>query len=207
MRCREIQSLLPDFLEGKSSRDEETMLNDHLLRCVSCREEADGLRRLMADIRQIRLSAPAGAYWSSALSRIHLRIEKRSSFNLPGWMIRCVLPATAAVLLLILLTSHDVLRGNAQDEELLKLLHQLSLDEIQEVEDITTYNGEIDAASTPAEQNELSGNDKEVLKHLLQSEEHAALYTELDADEALNVLSEQEEELLLSALQQIRTMN
>ena len=58
-RCTEIQELIPWYIEGALSRDEERAVAAHLSECDRCRDDLVATMRLRLDVRAIVDAAPA----------------------------------------------------------------------------------------------------------------------------------------------------
>ncbi len=58
-RCTEIQELIPWYIEGALSRDEERAVAAHLSECDRCRDDLVTTMRLRLDVRAIVDAAPA----------------------------------------------------------------------------------------------------------------------------------------------------
>ncbi len=202
MKCRQIQILLPDFIQGKSTTEEHNLVSGHLALCELCNEETTQLHKLITNIQMLNHPEPSRSYFGTLLPRIHSRIEKKSMPFIPEWALRFVFPMAAALVIVIVLSQVDLLNGSDQESTLNMLFGELSSEELQQVTDQTTLHSEIDASSTSDGAFDEIDNDVETLQVLLTSEDRTILIAGLDADEALSILNEQEEERILSVLQQ-----
>jgi len=70
MNCKEVQELIPAYLDGETSPSEKRLIQAHLMTCMNCQEElevVDGLRNgLQQHFRTKAVAmAPSGAAWSN----------------------------------------------------------------------------------------------------------------------------------------------
>ena len=202
MNCKRIQILLPDVIQGTCSVVERAIVEDHLVACQSCREEEADLKRVIAGLEEIPFSTPGNVYWSSLLPAVHARIGKEPAPATSGWAVRSALPATAALLFVVFLMSVQLFNGSSPDQQVSSIIQQLSPDEIQQVADQAALSVESSAPAFMSDESAISSSDVDVLKQLLQSEDHTALYADLDVEDTLSSLSDGEESQLLSVLQE-----
>lgn len=71
-RCTEIQELIPWYIEGALSRDEERAVAAHLSECDRCRDDLVATMRLRLDVRAIVDAAP------TVSSRLRDRVTRRA---------------------------------------------------------------------------------------------------------------------------------
>ena len=71
-RCTEIQELIPWYIEGTLSKEEEQMVAGHLRACDRCRDDLVATMRLRLDVRAIVDAAPTGS------SRLRDRVVRRA---------------------------------------------------------------------------------------------------------------------------------
>ena len=162
MKCKNIQKLLPDFVQGRSSDREAGMIRDHLSQCHTCLNEAQELAQLTTDLSQLRLPAPSAAYWNSLLVNIHERLDERSARMMPEWVTRFVAPAAATLVLMLVLLSGNMLKESTVDSDLRALVSAITGDELQQLTDQTTLSSEISLSFSP-EPSQESSEDLDVL--------------------------------------------
>lgn len=197
--------LLPDFVQGNSPAEEKYFVEQHLAECPLCVDEVARMNTLMTSLKQISRPAPSQAYWGTILPRIHLGIQRKPFASYPQWVVRYLAPAAAFVLLVVVLSS-NVPHERFHDADLTAVVGDLSEDELLQIADQTALNNDV-ASVSPPEVSFASAEDIDVLKQLLVSEDHAALYAEVVADESGEILSDQEEAQLVASLQQQPVIN
>ena len=176
MKCRELQSELPDFLRGRLDEAGVIRVSEHLSGCPKCRQEARAMEELFGIIRSDSWS-PSGTYWASILPRVNSRLEKRS--QLPQWTTRFALPLAAALILAVGFFRIAPRSGEDLPENFTAILHQLSDEEMQDVADQQAVADLIHPDMVPAEQAFSATDDVESVKEILQEEGGGT--TDLDA--------------------------
>ena len=73
MQCRQIQQLIPDYVQGGLTNDIKTRLEAHLNTCHGCREEARLMKKTWRLIGEVEDIEPAPNY----ISRFWTGIESR----------------------------------------------------------------------------------------------------------------------------------
>jgi hypothetical protein len=201
MKCGKIQLLLPDFVQGLTLDTETENVKEHLSHCSSCLDEVRQLTELMAGLKLLRPPSPSSTYWNTLLVKVHDRVGRQSTRMIPEWIIRFAAPATAALVLMLVILSGNILTEGTVDSDLHAVVSSITGDELQQLADQTALSSDIISSSSTESSPETS-DDVDVLKQLLASEDQTAIYSELDADDAVGVLTESEQEKLFSSLQQ-----
>ncbi len=81
MKCSDLQDNLSFYVDGNLSEDESAALDEHLPACPLCREKADELRSLRADLRQF--SRPVISPKIENQLRLAVRAERRRKSLVP----------------------------------------------------------------------------------------------------------------------------
>jgi hypothetical protein len=160
----------------------------------------------MAGLDRLQLPSPSSVYWSTLLVNIHARVGQQSARMMPEWVTRFVAPAAAALVLVLVLLSGNMFTEGTVDSDLHALVSGITGEELQQLTDQTTLSSEMISSFSPESFLE-SSDDGDVLKELLASEDQTAVYSELDADEIISVLTEPEQEKLVSSLQRLNIIN
>jgi hypothetical protein len=134
--CRQIRNLLPDFLSNRSSGEETRWVQEHLARCVSCREEVLVLKRTLEALESSETSGPAEIYWTNFLPRLHDRLsdERKTRRELAPWVNKILIPS-AGLLVTILLLSWIEIVPEPKDQYLAErqLVQQMNATEVHQL--------------------------------------------------------------------------
>jgi anti-sigma factor RsiW len=200
MRCYEIRFQLPDFVSDKISVQEKTGVENHLTTCAACRHEVETLHALFAKLETSTSQVPPQTYWASLLPQIHERMERRMTMEFPSWATRFALPLAAAIVIVVFLVKIFPWSGELESQNLQALLHQLELQEIQQVAEEQTYIGVFEPGVV--QETQTTSSDKEVVYSILQEEYQASVLSDIDPQEVVESLNDQAVDKFLSILQQ-----
>ena len=75
MRCRTVQRLISDEIDGKLAPGKSRSLKKHLPACRSCREYEERLRDLQAKSAQTGVPAVPSGYWEDSIARLREKLE------------------------------------------------------------------------------------------------------------------------------------
>ena len=201
MNCRDTQILLPDVIQGKETPDEMMLVSQHLLVCQTCQREAEALKELFSVMGNAQQEAPSASYWNSLLPNIHRRIEEKSNKVIPGWLTRYVLSAAAVcVLVIAIFKVHPGADNDAA--EFRTLFSQMKDDELQQVAEREEVVAVAASSSAVSDEGQLE-EDKEVLKNIIQPEDHTELYAQLENEYGVSAISDQEVEQLIPKLEHL----
>jgi anti-sigma factor RsiW len=122
--CRQMEAVLPPFVDGDASPSTAARVEAHLARCVECRAAVEAQRSVRALLvsRRASLMEPAPPMLAGSL-RTALRRERDSSVARPRWS---ALAAAAAVVLAV---TGGLVWGSGHSSVLLAA--QLTLDHIK----------------------------------------------------------------------------
>lgn len=201
MNCPHVRTELPDVLRGKASPEVSAEVRAHLARCPACSREAEELLQVFGLLEAQKVTEPAPAYWGSVVPRLQSRIEGRAGRRELPWIPRLLLPASAAILLLIF-----AVRGLAPDAaepagSLGDILAQLPAGELDRLQEQTEWSITDAAAAGEAP------SDEEILKEMIPAEERPVLYSHFDIETLVEELSDEESTQLVALLEQRRGMN
>jgi len=75
MRCRTVQRLISDEIDGRPAPRKRRSFEKHLAACFTCREYGERLRNLQA--KSARPGAPAvpSGYWEGSIARLREKLE------------------------------------------------------------------------------------------------------------------------------------
>jgi putative zinc finger protein len=104
--CRRVREMLPLALLGEMESGASRRMEEHLVRCSDCREEADRISRLLGRLAAAEVPDPGPAYWNSFLPRLKGRIAREGIPRaLPPAGNRWAVAASVALLALAAATS------------------------------------------------------------------------------------------------------
>jgi hypothetical protein len=201
MKCRQIQILSPDFVSMKSSPEEVELVKGHLSKCPSCARDVEDMANLVVRLKSVPISGPTEVYWNTLVTRIHERRTRRQAGVASEWILRFLLPGAAATLLVLLAVTAGLQIGAGSGMNLLAVVSSLSTEELQQVTDQTTWNGDVLSSNSDVSNGEYL-DDVADLVQLVSNESQASLYSEIDIDDIVSTLDDQEVAQLVSSLQE-----
>ena len=129
MDCREVETFLPDYLQGALSEDTTRAVAAHVAECALCREEVD-LWNDLASVPQEQPTPMLRRQFEMMLEAYQQGRGRRLERDVPFWhgWFRGFVPAAAALALLVIgfLTGLYVDRNRTNASELAALHHELS---------------------------------------------------------------------------------
>ena len=130
MDCREVEELLPDYLQGALPPDQTGVVAAHIAKCTSCREEVE-LWNDLASVPQEQPSPMVRRQFEMMLEAYQQgRGRKSERAEVPSWhgWFRGFVPAAAALALLVIgfLAGLYVDRNRTNASELASLHRELS---------------------------------------------------------------------------------
>jgi len=96
MKCKELEELLSDYLEGNLNPAVEEEVDAHLAGCSRCREKMRGMRALMGRLNDLEMVEPSAGFEA----RLWGQLRRESSPRSRGWAFS-PLSALAALFLLV----------------------------------------------------------------------------------------------------------
>ena len=90
MRCRRVERLLSDYIDGCLSESQRIIIEEHLKGCSLCRASLKRLEDTLALIKIKAAESPSEAYWNRFWPRLRSRLEERDEGKAP-------VPCTAPV--------------------------------------------------------------------------------------------------------------
>jgi anti-sigma factor RsiW len=106
--CRQIESLLPPFVDGHADAETRQLVEMHLRDCVSCRNRVTIERTVKTVLRaraaEITEPAPPGLL-TRVLASLNARVAERPN---PSWAMRISASAAAAVVLIIVASALEL---------------------------------------------------------------------------------------------------
>lgn len=87
MKCKEVQELIPAYLDGETAPSEKRLVQAHLATCTNCQKEFDAVDGMREDLQQhFQTTAaavmPSAASWSNLEAVLPTKPPKRSSASL-----------------------------------------------------------------------------------------------------------------------------
>jgi hypothetical protein len=182
MKCKDVKYNLPDFLNDNIIDDDAKKISNHLDSCKPCRKELESLLALFKEIEKDKSWQPPEEYWTSLLPRIHNRIDIKTKIPPYTRIIQIVLPAAAAIMLVILsLQLLPLINGNTLQNNQTEI-KQLPSDELQDYLHQQSIVG-VDESYAYADNSVSLDVDKNIVKELLQ--ENNALSSYLNTDQEI----------------------
>jgi hypothetical protein len=132
--CREIKSLLPDFLSNRTDVKEQKAVQEHIDGCVSCRQEALALKETFQALEGSRTSIPSAAYWTNFLPRLHERLSEvgRTKQESAPWVTKFLFPAAGLIVAVVLIARIEIVPGSKGSlSEVRQLVEQMDTTEFQ----------------------------------------------------------------------------
>ncbi|MBS4027365.1 MAG: hypothetical protein KGZ58_01910 [Ignavibacteriales bacterium] len=77
MQCNEIKLLLPDWVKEKEHNTSHIIIQQHLMTCQNCTNEAEAMEQLFSRIDNDKQYVPTQQYFTNLLPHIHQRIERK----------------------------------------------------------------------------------------------------------------------------------
>ncbi|MFQ6082442.1 MAG: anti-sigma factor family protein [Candidatus Aminicenantia bacterium] len=106
MRCKKVDRLLSDYLDGAVSEKTAIKLEKHLRDCFQCRLTLSLFRKINKEIKSFLISEPSSEYWTNYWPRLKKKIEKSQAEKRPEYSSKKVwkwsLAAAGSGLILIL---------------------------------------------------------------------------------------------------------
>lgn len=205
MKCKQAESYFSDLLDHTLPSELMGAVSDHLSACGHCRYQLSELQQLTVHIKNLKLSEPSIVYWGTIIPRVHDRLETKKREILPPWIPRLALPLAAMMILVIFSINNYPTQVGNENEDLQSLVHQLQPEELRQLEQSESVSPGGEPSLSLSEIKDISETDKDVLKQLLQNEDHADLYVDLDFDENVLPIDDQDTDQLLSILEQQST--
>lgn len=198
-RCMDIRYDLPDYVRGRATADVTGDISTHLVTCKPCTSEVAELRELMATLGRSPVVSPSPAYWGSILPRVHERLEGRDRQRIPDWVMRFLIPASAAMLLVVILMRGFGDIDMSASSDFSSMMAQLPDADLTRLADAQTLSLVTDGGLLTDQQ---SVSDKNLLKSIITSVEREQLYAQLDLVTVLSSLTNEETDALVTIMEQ-----
>ncbi len=196
MTCTEIRKDLPDYVLGKMADPDREAIARHLAACTACRAEVEEMEAAFSALAKNQPWQPDASYWSTLLPRIHERIETKRRRLIPEWVLRALLPAAAA-LALVLLVGRVMQTGPRNGpQDLSTVLSQTPSEELQDFVDQNSIDGILEASDRAT-----TADDQTVLKTLVV-DEGGTFVDESDQESMLESVPEKDADAVASILEQ-----
>jgi hypothetical protein len=114
MKCKKVQKLLSDYLDGKVKEREKELIEAHLSGCPDCRKELESYKKTEELIKLKVKEEPASEFWERCWSEFKAKLEKENRVpqsierrNIPFKLLRepLFIGATACAVILVLMIS------------------------------------------------------------------------------------------------------
>jgi aspartate dehydrogenase len=114
MKCKKVQKLLSDYLDGEVKEREKELLEAHLSECPHCRKELESYKKTEELIKLKVKEEPAPEFWEGCWPEFKAKLEKENRVpqfierrNIPFKLLRepLFIGATACAVILILMIS------------------------------------------------------------------------------------------------------
>lgn len=198
--CATIVPLLEEYAEGSLDADGTRAVEAHLRACARCQEGASALVELRGRPAVAARNAP-DHYWATVLPRVRERLDHRSAFELPAFILRGALPAIAGLFLLVVAVQLIPIGGGNEPGDAALILRSLAEADLASVAE---HHDSEAIITLPADAPEAEGPDLDeaaVLEVILEGEAGVNLYAFLDTEIALSDLPEEDQSELISMLE------
>ncbi len=90
--CKEYKVLMMGMMDGELTEDESMRLNNHLIRCSSCREELEQLKRTSSKLNGINIKEPDEEIVDKTWRSPYSKLTKNFGILLviAGWLIMMI---------------------------------------------------------------------------------------------------------------------
>jgi hypothetical protein len=139
--CREIKNLLPDFLSNRADVGEQKSVQEHIDRCVSCRQEALALKETFQALERSEASTPSVAYWTNFLPRLRERLGEVGGTKQESvpWVTKFLVPAAGLVVAVFLIARIEIVPGSKGAlSEVRQLVEQMDTAEFQRLAEVSS---------------------------------------------------------------------
>ena len=200
MNCKKFQYAIPDFVQGKISGTEKTLMENHLAVCSSCRQEAEDFRTLFAEIGQETAWKPSGNYLATILPRVHERLDKKHSVPMPVWITRLAVPLASAAVIVVFLTTIFPLSSIDSSSNSMSSLARVSTDDLNEYVEQQTVVGVSEFSATDNKVKD-SNEEKIILRNILGEEHNGFAYLTSNQESIDDVVSDRDADELVPVLE------
>jgi len=76
MDCKDFKNLMMGYLDNELSKEEKTIVEEHLRNCSVCSKELEGFKELKEVTKEMELVDPEDKIWEQYWSGIYNRIER-----------------------------------------------------------------------------------------------------------------------------------
>ena len=70
MTCKQVQSVLVDYLESELPVHQRKSMKDHISECMECTQEFNGLRDMLKNAKDLYIPDPGDEFWESLPQRV-----------------------------------------------------------------------------------------------------------------------------------------
>ncbi len=200
MNCKKFQYSIPDFINGKISDTEKSLMDNHLAVCSSCRQEVEDLRTLFAEIDHETAWKPSDNYLATILPRVHERLDKKHSALLPVWVTRFAVPVASAAVIVVFLTTIFPLNITDSSSNSVSSLARVSTDDLNEYVEQQSVIGVSEFSVTDNKVKD-SNEDNIILKNILGEEHNGFAYLTSNQESIDYVVSDRDADELIPALE------
>ncbi len=137
MKCNK-KFLLPDFIQGKLSQIESTILREHIDKCKICTYEYKNLKSILNKLENENQKEPDETYWINLLPNIYQKISSKKFNYYQKYFPQIV--GSAVILIFIALLIVKLFNYNWYNEEFPKNAEILTLLDSVDQDGIFLYN-------------------------------------------------------------------
>ena len=70
MTCKQVQSVLVDYIESELPVHQRKIMKDHISECMECTQEFNGLREMLKNTKDLYIPDPGDEFWESLPQRV-----------------------------------------------------------------------------------------------------------------------------------------
>jgi anti-sigma factor RsiW len=103
MQCKQIDSVLDDYLDGLTGNDTQAALNEHLAECAACLSTVEAANALRARLEQLPVDVPSEDFFARALDQAQCQpqIAEAKKLRVFGGALAAAVVVSVSALLLL----------------------------------------------------------------------------------------------------------
>ena len=70
MTCKQVQSVLVDYIESELPVHQRKSMKDHISECMECTQEFNGLREMLKNAKELSIPEPGDKFWETLPQRV-----------------------------------------------------------------------------------------------------------------------------------------
>jgi len=84
MTCKQVQSVMVDFIESELPIHQRKSMKDHISECMECTQEFNGLREMLKNTKELSIPDPGNEFWDELPQRVleEVNVQKAAKGSL-----------------------------------------------------------------------------------------------------------------------------